>query len=133
MKALGLATILLLAGACSVFEAGVPHIRRISEIRYSVVALTAGVEGTVVVESTLDREGNITAMSVISGPSVFHDSTKRALADWKFELSDTPIRTLQISVTYRIVKSPRDAKGFVFDSPASVTVSAVGPSQINER
>lgn len=73
---------------------------------YPLAAKNAGIEGDVVVETTIDKEGNVAGMRVVSGPAVLRQSAVEALRKWKYEpskLDGQPI-SVQMMVTIKFRK-----------------------------
>jgi TonB family protein len=70
---------------------------------YPVVAKQAGIQGDVVVQTTIDLKGNVVNMQVVSGPAMLRGPALAALRRWKYEpstLNGQPI-AVQMSVTIR--------------------------------
>jgi protein TonB len=54
---------------------------------YPPIAQQAGVKGTVVIDTTIDQNGNVTKTRVISGPELLRGAALSALRQWKYEPS----------------------------------------------
>jgi TonB family protein len=54
---------------------------------YPTLAQQAGVKGTVVVDTIIDKDGNVAKTNVISGPELLRQSALSALRQWKYEPS----------------------------------------------
>ena len=70
---------------------------------YPLVAKQAGIQGDVVVKTTIDAKGNVVNMQVVSGPAMLRGPALGALRRWKYEpstLNGQPI-AVQMSVTIR--------------------------------
>lgn len=70
---------------------------------YPLVAKQAGIQGDVVVKTTIDAKGNVVNMQVVSGPAMLRGPALAALRRWKYEpstLNGQPIE-VQMSVTIR--------------------------------
>jgi TonB family protein len=70
---------------------------------YPGMARQAGIDGDVVVDTTIDNTGNVASMKVISGPPMLRSSALEALRKWKYEpskLNGEPI-AVQMMVTIR--------------------------------
>jgi len=70
---------------------------------YPLVAKQAGIQGDVVVKTTIDPKGNVVNMQVLSGPAMLRAPALAALRRWKYEpstLDGQPI-AVQMSVTIR--------------------------------
>ena len=68
---------------------------------YPSVAKTAGVEGNVVVDTSIDTGGNVTDVKVVSGPILLRQAALNALTHWKYEpatLNGNPV-PVQFRVT----------------------------------
>jgi periplasmic protein TonB len=73
---------------------------------YPQAAKNSGIQGDVVVETTIDKDGNVAGMSVVSGPAVLRQSALDALRKWKYEpskLDGQPI-SVQMMVTIKFRK-----------------------------
>jgi TonB family protein len=71
-------------------------LRRI-EPNYPLNAKVSHTRGTVVVEVTVDEEGNVANARIISGSSVFHEACLSAASQWKFLptlLSGMPVKVV---------------------------------------
>lgn len=67
------------------------------EPAYPPLALAAQVSGSVVVEITLDKEGNVTAARALSGHPLLKDSAVESAKAWKFApttLSGVPVKVV---------------------------------------
>jgi TonB family protein len=54
---------------------------------YPLVAKQAGIQGDVVVKTTIDAKGNVVNMQVVSGPAMLRGPALTALRRWKYEPS----------------------------------------------
>jgi TonB family protein len=54
---------------------------------YPQIAQQAGVTGTVVVDTTIDKQGNVAKMRVLSGPELLRQAALSALRQWKYQPS----------------------------------------------
>ena len=73
---------------------------------YPQAARNSGIQGDVVIETTIDKDGNVAGMRVISGPAVLRQSALDALRKWKYEpskLDGQPIG-VQMMVTIKFRK-----------------------------
>jgi TonB family protein len=73
---------------------------------YPQAARNSGIQGDVVVETTIDKDGNVAGMRVISGPAMLRQSALDALRKWKYEpskLDGQPIG-VQVMVTIKFRK-----------------------------
>jgi protein TonB len=72
---------------------------------YPMGAKQAGVEGDVVVNTTIDKNGNVVGMKVISGPALLRQAALDALRRWKYEpsmLNSQPIAVqMQVTIKFR--------------------------------
>ena len=70
---------------------------------YPQVAKESGVEGDVVIRTTIDKTGHVTATQVVSGPSMLRQPAVNALRRWKYEpskLDGQPV-SVQVLVTMK--------------------------------
>jgi periplasmic protein TonB len=70
---------------------------------YPAIARDTGIEGDIVVDTTIDAAGKVTAMKVISGPPVLRQSALDALRQWKYApsmLNGQPV-PVQMTVTLK--------------------------------
>jgi TonB family protein len=70
---------------------------------YPVMAKQTGIQGDVVVKTTIDQKGNVVNMQVVSGPAMLRGPALAALRRWKYEpstLNGQPI-AVQMLVTIR--------------------------------
>jgi periplasmic protein TonB len=70
---------------------------------YPPVARDAGIEGDVVIDTTIDKTGRVTSTKVVSGPAVLRGPALDALRQWKYEpskLNGEPV-AVQMTVTIR--------------------------------
>ncbi|MGA8143777.1 MAG: TonB family protein [Candidatus Acidiferrales bacterium] len=74
--------------------------------QYPTAARSSGVQGDVVVETTIDKSGNVARMHVISGPSTLRAAAMDALRRWKYEpsrLDGEPVEVqMQVTIRFRI-------------------------------
>ena len=70
---------------------------------YPSMARETGIEGEVVVDTTISETGKVTTMKVLSGPAVLRQSALDALRQWKYApsmLNGQPI-PVQMTVTIK--------------------------------
>jgi TonB family protein len=70
---------------------------------YPLLAKQSGIQGNVVVETTIDAKGNVVNMKAISGPNLLRGAALTALKRWKYEpstLNGQPI-AVQMLVTLK--------------------------------
>jgi TonB family protein len=70
---------------------------------YPLVAKQAGIQGDIVVKTTIDPKGNVVNMQVVSGPAMLRGPALAALRRWKYEpstLNGQPI-AVQMLVTIK--------------------------------
>jgi TonB family protein len=70
---------------------------------YPLVAKQAGIQGDVVVKTTIDQKGNVVNMQIASGPAMLRGPALAALRRWRYEpstLNGQPI-SVQMSVTIK--------------------------------
>jgi periplasmic protein TonB len=54
---------------------------------YPIGAIQAGVQGDVVIQTTIDKDGKVVEMHVVSGPTMLRQAALDALRRWKYEPS----------------------------------------------
>ena len=69
---------------------------------YPAMARETGIEGDVVVDTTVDATGNVTSMKVISGPPVLRQAALDALRRWKYEPSKLDGQPVPVQMTVTI-------------------------------
>jgi protein TonB len=71
---------------------------------YPPEAKANGIEGTVVLEAVVDKQGNVAKAKVVSGPQILADAAVEAIKAWKFAPATSkgqPVeKTTQIKVTF---------------------------------
>jgi TonB family protein len=70
---------------------------------YPLVAKQAGIQGDVVVKTTIDDKGSVVNMQIVSGPALLRGAALTALRRWKYEpstLNGQPI-SIQMLVTIK--------------------------------
>jgi TonB family protein len=73
--------------------------------RYPAIAATAHVEGSVEAEFTLDGDGNITFVRILSGPALLARATEDNIRTWKFSMPPKdggPDRKYKTTFSYHI-------------------------------
>jgi protein TonB len=70
---------------------------------YPFGALTRGVEGSVLLEYTVDQRGRVMSPRVIEAtpPGVFDRAALRALSRWRFEPRGTEPTIMKVRLTFR--------------------------------
>ena len=71
--------------------------------QYPLTAKEAGIQGDVVIQTTVDEHGNVVNMKVVSGPMMLRQPALEALKRWKYApstLNGQPI-SVQMSVTIK--------------------------------
>jgi TonB family protein len=69
---------------------------------YPQIAQQAGVTGTVVIETTIDKEGRVVKTKVISGPELLRQAAVSALRQWKYEPSKLNGQPISIEIVVSI-------------------------------
>jgi protein TonB len=80
-----------------------PHLLTRVMPEYSLVAKEAGVQGDVIINTTIDQRGNVVNMQVVSGPQLLRGAALDALRRWKYQpstLNGQPI-AVQMLVTLK--------------------------------
>jgi len=73
---------------------------------YPSLARQAGVEGNVLIDTVVDKTGNVTSMKVISGPLMLRQAALDALRQWKYQpgtLNGEPV-AVEIAVSIQFHK-----------------------------
>jgi periplasmic protein TonB len=74
--------------------------------QYPPIARSAGQQGDVVVETTIDKSGNVVRMHVVSGPAGLRGAAMDALKRWKYEpssLDGEPVEVqMQVTIKFRM-------------------------------
>lgn len=73
---------------------------------YPRSARSSGVQGDVVIETTIDKAGNVVRTHVVSGPAMLRPSALEALKHWKYEpskLDGEPVEVqMQVTIKFRL-------------------------------
>jgi len=73
---------------------------------YPLSARSSGVQGDVVIETTIDKAGNVVRTHVVSGPAMLRPSALEALKHWKYEpsrLDGEPVEVqMQVTIKFRL-------------------------------
>jgi protein TonB len=73
---------------------------------YPANARSSGVQGEVVVDTTIDKTGKVVKMHVVSGPLMLRESALDSLKRWKYEpssLNGDPVEVqMQITIKFRL-------------------------------
>lgn len=70
---------------------------------YPAMAKAQHISGDVQIDALIDPAGNVTSMSIISGPALLHQAATAALKQWKYkpaELDGNPT-SMHLTVTLR--------------------------------
>jgi protein TonB len=70
---------------------------------YPLLAKQSGIQGSVVIDTTIDAKGNVVNMRIVSGPNLLRNAALAALKRWKYEpstLNGLPI-AVQMQVTLK--------------------------------
>jgi TonB family protein len=70
-------------------------------VRYPYAAVEKNIQGTVVVEVTLDGEGEVSDAHVVSGPAELRKAALESLLNWRF-VSDYAGTTRQVSIVFQV-------------------------------
>jgi TonB family protein len=95
-------------GAPHIVSAGIMQGNVISKVtpKYPPEAKTARIQGTVVLDAVIDKEGRVDSLKVVSGPSELQQSSLDAVRQWKYKpflLNGEPIEVeTTISVVYSL-------------------------------
>jgi TonB family protein len=73
---------------------------------YPLGARSSGVQGDVVIETTIDKSGSVVRTHVVSGPAMLRASALEALKRWKYEpsrLNGEPVEVqMQVTIRFRL-------------------------------
>lgn len=69
---------------------------------YPQIAQAAGVEGDVVVQASIDKNGNVMSTKVLSGPTMLRQAAIDALSRWKYEPAQLDGKPVGTQMTVRI-------------------------------
>jgi len=73
---------------------------------YPLSARSSGVQGDVVIETTIDKSGNVVRTHVVSGPAMLRPSALEALKHWKYDpsrLDGEPVEVqMQVTIRFRL-------------------------------
>jgi len=73
---------------------------------YPLGARSSGVQGDVVIETTIDKSGSVVRTHVVSGPAMLRTSALEALKRWKYEpsrLNGEPVEVqMQVTIKFRL-------------------------------
>jgi TonB family protein len=87
---------------------------------YPEAAKNAGVQGTVVLELTLDREGNVSGIRVIESVPLLDAAAIEAAREWKYAPAETESpRVFRVSVVFAL-PSPEDASQSLLEERSRV-------------
>ncbi len=73
---------------------------------YPLTARSTGIQGDVVIDTTIDKSGNVVRMHVISGPAMLRPSALESLRRWKYDpskLDGEPVEVqMQVTIKFRL-------------------------------
>lgn len=93
-------------------------------VGYPGEALRKGIEGTVVLQVKLDARGEVSDVSVMSGPDELRRAAIQSLLGWHFA-KDAANGTRQVTITFRLPKEGTAAPSNVISS-GGVTTGVIG-------
>jgi TonB family protein len=79
-------------------------------IAYPATAQAKGIEGTVVVQVTIDSSGEVSDASVLSGPDELRRTVQESVLSWHFTSASANSRR-QVSVTFGLPAAQKEAAG----------------------
>jgi TonB family protein len=83
-----------------------PHLISSVMPQYPPVARSSGQQGDVVIETTINKSGNVVGMHVVSGPASLRNAAMDALRRWKYEpskLDGEPVEVqMQVTIKFRL-------------------------------
>jgi periplasmic protein TonB len=73
---------------------------------YPLTARSTGIQGDVVIDTTIDKSGNVVRMHVVSGPAMLRPPALESLRRWKYEpskLDGEPVEVqMQVTIKFRL-------------------------------
>lgn len=75
---------------------------------YPVQARAAGVQGEVVVEAVVGRDGNVVETRVVSGPPLLRDAALGAVQQWQYRPYEVDGKATEITTMARLQFRLRD-------------------------
>jgi periplasmic protein TonB len=73
---------------------------------YPLTARSSGIQGDVVIDTTIDKSGNVVRMHVVSGPAMLRPPALESLRRWKYEpsrLDGEPVEVqMQVTIKFRL-------------------------------
>ncbi len=88
-------------------DTGGAKVLKSEPVRYPLAAVEKNIQGTVVVEVTLDGEGEVSDAHVVSGPAELRKAALESLLNWRF-VSDYAGATRQVSVVFQVPANWRE-------------------------
>lgn len=124
-------TALLSLSSSNCRETEQPKVVRAVSPFYSAVPASAGMQGEVQIEATVDSEGKVSAVRTIIGNKLLAADATRAVQRWLFEPSEDKSRSRTVKLIFRFTlvsaDSPLAETTSVFLPPSSMEVRAVRP------
>jgi Gram-negative bacterial TonB protein C-terminal len=77
---------------------------------YPLIALTAGISGTVTVEAQVDQQGIVTSIRTLDGPELLRPVSERAASRWRFESSSEASATRAKQLSFVFALMPRESR-----------------------
>jgi TonB family protein len=94
------------AGRVRITPSAAEIVSRPVEPNYPLLAKQMKVQGAVVLDALIGRDGNIQALNVVSGPDILSDAARQAVKQWRFRphlQSGEPVETAaRITVNFTI-------------------------------
>jgi TonB family protein len=95
--------------------------------KYPAVARAAKVSGEVIVEATVDSDGAVTSISIVSGHKLLNNAAEKAASNWKFSPLKHGVKDRQVRLSFLFTLIPSnkgtpDDLGVVFWPPYRVEV-----------
>ena len=96
-------------------------------VRYPVAAMQKGIQGTVVVEATLDQNGEVTDAQVLSGPQELRNAALESILKWHYDKDSGIPAKVQIAIDFALpAGEPKSPASTPFASTA-ITRIEMGP------
>lgn len=90
-------------------------------VQYPRDAIQKGIQGSVVVEATLDQKGEVTDAQVVSGPAELRKAALESVLQWHYDLATGVPPKVQVAIDFML--PPPNSPGAVKPVPVPLTTS----------